>query len=327
MDIRNDLLEDLLMGQELQGKVLQEAERLVVKKRNKKPCPHCCSTNVYRRGRQKGVQMYRCNACGEWYSETTGTPLYDIKLKPKWQAYLNCMEKGMPIKKIAKEFDIGIQTGFDRRHKILASLSQYVPGQLSTEVECDELGLALGNKGSKSLEGNPGKRGTDFKRNQGPDQVTTVQVVTAVQRNGDKYLKSVASKRLGKEEIEKVSEGKSADSTTLITDKHPSYKAFAKSNPGIKHKTLLAKDHVDKTDDSVHVQKVNNTHAQPRTFLRPFNGVSSKYLQNYLNWYAYVDKIQSSKTTLKKWFLSILLTDQAYSLFKLFKQNAVLIRT
>ena len=118
-----------------------------------------------------------------------------------------------------------------------------------------------------------------------------------------------------------------ADSTTLITDKHPSYKAFAKSNPGIKHKTLLAKDHVDKTDDPVHVQKVNNPHAQLKTFLGPFNGVSSKYLQNYLNRYAYVDKIQSSKTTLKQWFLSILLTDQAYSLFKLFKQNAVLIGT
>ena len=136
--------------------------------------------------------MYRCNACGKWYSETTGTPLYDIKLKPKWQAYLNCMEKGMPIKKIAKVLDISIQTSFDWRHKILVSLSQYVPKQLSTEVECDELGLALGNKGSKSLEGNPRKRGTDFKRNQGPDQVTTVQVVTAVQRNGDKYLKAVA---------------------------------------------------------------------------------------------------------------------------------------
>ena len=134
-------------------------------------------------------------------------------------------------------------------------------------MECDELELALSNKGSKSLEGNPRKRGTDFKRNQGPDQVTTVQVVTAVQRNGDKYLKAVASKRLGKEEIEKVSEGKSADSTTLITDKHPSYKAFAKSNPGIKHKTLLAKDHMDKTDGSVHLQKVNNTHSIIRKFL------------------------------------------------------------
>jgi len=45
------------------------------------------------------------------------------------------------------------------------------------------------------------------------------------------------------------------------------------------------------------------------------------------NWYAYVDNIQNSKTTLKQWFLAMLITDQAYGLFELFKQNAVLIRT
>nr|MDA3778916.1 hypothetical protein [Bacteroidales bacterium] len=67
--------------------------------------------------------------------------------------------------------------------------------------------------------------------------------------------------------------------------------------------------------------------SQLRDFLRPFNGVSSKYLQNYLNWYAYIDKIQYSKTTLKLWFIEMLLTNQAYNLYELFKHNAVIIRT
>ena len=232
----------------------------------------------------------------------------------------------MPLKKIAKELSISIQTSFDWRHNILASLSQYVPEQLSTEAECDELELALSNKGSKSLERKPRKRGTDFKRNQDTDQITTVQVVTAVQRNGDKYLKAVVSKRLSEQQIEKALDGKLVEGTTLITDKHPSYKAFANSNPTIKHKALLAKDHVDKNDSTIHLQKVNNVHAQLRKFLSPFNGVSSKYLQNYLNWYAYIDKIKSSKKTLMQWFMAMMLTDQAYSLVELFKQNNVLIR-
>lgn len=325
--VQNDLLEELLIEQELQGKVLEEARQELEKSREKKPCPHCSSTKVYKRGKQKGVQMYRCNSCEKWYSETTGTPLYDIKLKSKWQSYLSCMEKGMSIKNIAKELGISIQTSFDWRHKILASLSQYVPEQLSKQVECDELELALNEKGNKSLERDARKRGSDFTRNQGDGKVTTVQVVTAVERNGEKYLKAVATKRLTKQEIEKALAGKLAANTTLITDKHPSYKAFAKSNPKIKHKTLLAKDHVDKSDSTIHLQKVNNVHAGLRTFLRPFNGVSSKYLQNYLNWYAYKDKVQSSKKTIMQWFVSILITDQAYSLFELFKQNAVIIRT
>ncbi|MCF6224114.1 MAG: hypothetical protein L3J34_10350 [Flavobacteriaceae bacterium] len=90
---------------------------------------------------------------------------------------------------------------------------------------------------------------------------------------------------------------------------------------------MLVKDHVDKKDKTVNLQNVTNTHQQIRGFLKPFNGVSSKYLQNYLNGYAYVDKIRNSKTTIRQWFIVMLLTDQAYSLFKLFKQNAVIIRT
>ena len=75
------------------------------------------------------------------------------------------------------------------------------------------------------------------------------------------------------------------------------------------------------------MQRVNNTHKQVRDFLKPFNGVSSKYLQNYLNRYAFMDKIRNNKTMLKQWIVTMLLSDQAYHLFELFKQNAVLIRT
>ena len=324
---QRELLDELLQERELQGKILSEAHEEVFVKRKKKPCPHCASSNVYKRGKQKGVQMYRCNDCSKWYSETTGTPLYDIKLKPKWQSYLRCMEQGMPIKKIAKELDISIQTSFDWRHKILSSLDQFVPEQLSSEVECDELELPLNKKGDRNLDREPRKRGNDFKRNKGKEEITVVQVVTAVERNGGKYLRAIESKRLSKEEITKAFDGKLADNTTLITDKHPSYKAFAKDNPSIRHKALLAKDHVDRNDNTVHLQKVNNVHSQLRSFLRPFNGVSSKYLQNYLNWYAYADKIRESKTTLKQWFLTMLLTDQAYHLYEMFKANAVIIRT
>ena len=64
-----------LRKQELQGKVLEEATQDVVKKRDKKPCPHCSSSIVYKRGKQRGVQIYKCNDCNKWYSDTTGMPL------------------------------------------------------------------------------------------------------------------------------------------------------------------------------------------------------------------------------------------------------------
>ena len=93
------------------------------------------------------------------------------------------------------------------------------------------------------MDRKPRKRGNDFRRNIGKQEVTVVQVVTTVERKGEKYLKAVATKRLSKKDIAKVLNGRLADNTTLITDKHPSSRAFSKENLTLKHKTLLAKDH------------------------------------------------------------------------------------
>jgi transposase-like protein len=276
--------------------------------------------------------MYKCRAseCNRWFSETTGTALYNNQLKDKWQSYLSCMEQGMPIKKIAKKLEISIHTGFDLRHKVLSSLELYIPKELSQIIECDLLELPVSEKGNQSIDRPARKRSEDFKRNDGTGNAATVKVVSAVQRNREMFLKALQTKRLTKEQIEQALEGRIAKNTTFITDKHPSYKAFAKSNPTIKHKNLRAKDPIDKYDKSIHLQKVNITHKQLRGFLRPFNGVSSKYLQNYwecnLNWFAYLDKIHNTKTALKQWCLTILLSDQAYQICLLFKENAVLIK-
>jgi transposase-like protein len=325
--VQEQLLGDMLQEYELQGKVLDSALDLVHKDQDIKPCPHCRSKKVYKRGKQKGAQMYQCREenCKKWFSETTGTPLWDIKLKNKWQAYLRCMEQGMTLKAIAEELKISIQTSFDWRHKILSSLNEFVPETLSGIVESDELELALSQKGNNKLDRKARKRGTDFKRNQ-EDEVTVVQVITAIERNGEKYFKAVESKRLSTEEITKALDNQLVDGTTLITDAHRSYKAFAKENPTIKHKTFIAKDHVNKEDNKVHVQTVNNTHKQLKQFLDTFNGVSSKYLQNYLNWFAYADKLRESKHTIKQWLIGALLSDTAYQLFLNFKENAVNIR-
>jgi transposase-like protein len=325
---KTELLDELLIIHEQEGVLLDDAREEVSQKRKSKPCPHCGNIHVYKRGVKNGVQSYSCKSCKKYYRETTGTPLFSIQLKDKWQSYLGLMERGFSIKKIAKELDISIQTSFDWRHKILSSLEQFIPKELAEIVECDELEFSLSNKGEHNLIRKPRQRANDFKRNKNKDEISTVQIITAVERNtGNKFFKVVETKRLSKEQIAKALDGKLAAGTTLITDKHYSYLSYTKDNDNITHKRLLAKEHVDKGNKYIHLQKVNNVHSQVRDFIRPFNGVSSKYLQNYLNWYAYQDKIRNSKTTLKMWFITILLSSNAYSIYELFKNNEMVIRT
>lgn len=74
---QSKILDELLQEQEVQGKALKRAEKEVVSKRKKKPCPYCKNEDVYKQGHHAtGVQMYSCKKCQKWYSETSGTALY-----------------------------------------------------------------------------------------------------------------------------------------------------------------------------------------------------------------------------------------------------------
>lgn len=318
------ILNSLRVEFEGKGKLLELVQSEVS---TKKDCPHCGCLKVHKRGKQSGVQMYKCVDCTKWFSSTTGTPLWDIKKKDKWQAYLNCMQRNVPIKKAALEVGICIQTSFDWRHKILSVLNKEVPLKLIGRVECDELELPLSNKGERNLTRKPRKRSSDFKRNIETKEVTTVQVVTAIDENNQTYFKAIESKRITANDLKKTIGKKLDKNVTLVTDKHPSYIPFAKSKPGLKHKTVKSNEHVNKEDKKVNLQKVNNQHKQLRQFLGKFNGVSSKYLQNYLNWFAYGKNMESYANQTKQWFLAILTTDVAYNLYQLIKDNAVNIRT
>ncbi len=126
------------------------------------------------------------------------------------------------------------------------------------------------------------------------------QVVTAVEPKGDKIFRVVETKRLTEANITKALDGKLQNGTILITDNHPSYKAFGKTNTELTHKTVKAKEHFDKNDRGIHLQTVNQTHKQIWQFIGKFNGVSTKYLQNYLNWYAHEGKIEENKAVIKQ---------------------------
>jgi hypothetical protein len=49
-----------------------------------------------------------------------------------------------------------------------------------------------------------------------------------------------------------------------------------------------------KADKIYHVQNVNNMDKRLRAFMQPFNGVATKYLQNYLHWFLVLEKIKHS---------------------------------
>lgn len=285
---------------ESSGGMMQELSIQAEQQRPKAmTCPHCKSDKTIKRGANLHSLKYTCKACGKHFTSTHGSALYRIQLRDKWQPYLKLMEQGASIRRAAKELEISIQTSFDWRHKILSALQASLPQQLSGVVECDELQLAESFKGSKGITRNSRKRGTDAKRH----NADKIMIVTAVSRGGGSVASIVKGKKLSREDAVKALDGKLKEDTLLITDECTAYRSVARQQPAITHKAINSKkNRTTKPTDKIHLQTVNNQHKQIRDFLAPFNGVSTKYLANYLNWHFYKqsqkDNFQKVKTAL-----------------------------
>ncbi len=127
-------------------------------------CPHCGSLNIWSRGSYKGIKRLQCKDCTKYFSSTSGTAIYHIHNKDKWQLYLQCMKKGLSLRESALEAGICLQTAFNWRHKILSSLSEVEPDRLTGIVEADELYFTFSEKGKKNLKRPAHKRGTGINK-------------------------------------------------------------------------------------------------------------------------------------------------------------------
>lgn len=301
------------------GKELEENKEL-------KPvtCPHCKDTRIKANGKLKGVQRYVCNSCKKNFSETTGKLWFALKKKDKINKYLYCLLSGFSIRKSAKETGISIQTSFDWGHKLLTSFSSVSVDSFEGIVESDDLFFSFSEKGSRNLERKPKKRGEKASKRGISNE--KVAVVATFDRTGNKDFKVVTTGRISKEDLNTVYSGRLDKATVLCSDSHRSYTAFTKSTEII-HKKFNASKGQKNVDKIYHVQNVNNMDMRLRKFMESFNGVASKYLQNYLNWFLVLEKIKNKTDKIASIATIALASNQIWYLFKEITLNNMFLRT
>lgn len=254
-------------------------------------CPHCKSGEITANGRLKGIQRYRCKACGKNFSETTGKFWYNLQKRDKVSHYLYCMLSGLSIKKTAKQVGIAVQTSFDWRHKLLTAFSTVSPEGFEGIVESDDLFFAHSEKGSRDLDRPARKRGQKASKAGISDQ--KVAVIATCDRSGNRDFKVATRGRISKKDIERAIGDKVGRADVLCSDAHRSYTAFAKGI-GAEHKKFNASKGQRTVERAYHVQNVNAMDQRLRKFMAGFNGVATKYLQNYLNWFLVLEKVKRS---------------------------------
>lgn len=287
-------------------------------------CPHCKDKRVRANEKLKGVQRYVCNGCHKNFSETTGKFWYNIKKKDKVNRYLFCLLSGDSIRKSAKETGISIQTSFDWRHKLLTSFGSVSVEEFQGILESDDLFFAYSEKGKRNLDRPARKRGA--KASKAGVSNEKVAVIASCDRSGNKDFKVATRGRISKSDLDTILEGKLAKVETLCSDSHRSYTAFAKDKEII-HKKFNASKGQRAVDKVYHVQNVNNMDMRLRKFMESFNGVATKYLQNYLNWFLVLEKIKNSTSKMATAAAIAFASNTAWMEYKNIVLNNMLFRT
>ena len=255
-------------------------------------CPHCGNAKYVKAGKYSGTQRYKCKKCNKSFSPYTNTWLAQIHHKEKIPGYLRLMRQGLSLEKIKKKLGINKKTAFDWRQKINISLRDTDQEMLKGISESDETFFLHSQKGSPKLDRKARNRGKAIKkRGIGGDQVA---VIVSADRDSSLTLTATGFGRITKKEIEKAIGDKVSEQTILCSDAHVSYKGFS-MDKHLEHHALQSNIKEFVKNNLYHIQHVNSLHSRLKKWINcKLNGVATKYLQNYLDWFRFSEKFKTT---------------------------------
>lgn len=266
-------------------------------------CLYCGSVAVKKNGKYRDRQRYLCKDCGKTFNDTTGSPLSGTRYPEKWLDFFQHMIEGSSLPKISEELEIHVSTAFYWRHKILFSLRKIGFEQLKGIIESDETFFLESQKGKKKVLGrDPRKRGGKAnKRGISNEQVC---VLVALDRNKHVFSGAAGNGRITAVQIDEAMGTLIDPSSLLCTDSAKNFMKFAQTK-GLQHKAINTRRKNYVNEQIYHVQNVNSYHSRLKKWITRFQGVSSKYLDNYLYWFKFLEmsKTISKKNKTKELFL------------------------
>ena len=273
-------------------------------------CPVCGGTRVVCHGHRKdGSQRYLCRDCGKTFTSTTNSIVLGTqKDLSVWEKFIDCMMNGFSLRKSANICGIHRNTAFAWRHKILGAL-QNMAGSVTLDgiIEADETFFPLSYKGNHrrgtfKMPREAHKRGhMTHIRGLSKEKVC---VPCAVNRNGLSIAKASNVGKVATKDLHMVYDNRIATGSVMVTDLMNSYTRFANRN-GLDLIQLKG----GRTKKGIYnIQHINNYHSRLKQFLMPFNGVSTKHLNNYLIWHNFVNYAPESEVDKRVILLKYVLT-------------------
>jgi transposase-like protein len=130
------------------------------------------------------------------------------------------------------------------------------------------------------------KRGKEVKkRGISSEQVC---IATAIDKNDNTIIEMVCRGRVSSKKLNELYSGHVAEGSVVTTDSLSGYKNLSK-NLKLKHKPILSGKH---SNGVFNLARINSLHNKFKTWIRRFNGVSTKFLPNYLKWFKWLESVR-----------------------------------
>lgn len=263
-------------------------------------CRNCGTEgSVIKFGKDKnGKQRYKCKCCLATFTATSYSVVaHSHRPIDTWKKYIQLLIMGTSLAKSAEICGISIQTAFIWRHKILSVLQKDQDTRVMNGiVEADDMYVSISYKGNHKKSKNftmPRKayeRGNDNKGS----LFEKACVMCAVERKGNIYGGVIGMGAASPETLGRVFDDRILDDSIVITDKAHGLKRYFATR-SLEHiqtascvnpRSPLSPPEIKGV---YHIQNVNNLHHRFRRFMHDYNGVATKYLNNYLNLYIWIE--------------------------------------
>jgi len=247
-------------------------------------CPGCGGERCHRHGFANDLQRFRCCTCGRTFNDLSGTPLARLRHKAKWLAYSQVLLDSLTVRKGADRVGVHRNTAFRWRHRFLDWVKFDRPASLNGIVEADETFLLESQKGSRTLDRPPRRRGGRASKPGISRQLDCILV--ARDRNGQTIDAVTGRGALTATQLERQLLPRLDPQSLLVSDSHAAYRAFARKH-NIAHEMVNLRAGVrvrHAGSRAIHIQDVNAYHGRFKAWLLRFRGVASRYLPNYLGW-------------------------------------------
>jgi len=261
-------------------------------------CPRCGCAALTRKGRgPQGGRRWLCGGCGRTFGASTLSVLGASKLDAAtWEEFAECTVDAISLREAASRCGVCLSTAWFMRHRLCEAMGARLaafrsgPGR---RCQVDETSFSESLSGNWSRSGAhkmPRRRhrcGQDAGR--GYRKTDGVQVICGVNDLGDCFCVLAARAEVSGADVGRALGGRIEPGSVVETDGNRTYdKPLA---------SLGVADHVVRCATGGNhggLNLINALHSRLKRFMRPFNGVSTRHLQHYLDWFCFTEQFRKS---------------------------------